>query len=221
MRETVVLVPGVGMGGVEMILLGRHLERSGYEPKIFWHQPWHRDPSESAARLHAQVAELDSEVVHLVGHSMGGVAILRMLRDFSWQRPGRVVTLASPHGGFRAVRRLHRVPGGKEIAGRAANTVRETSAAEITPDREVGGIAGDWNIIFGSILAPGEPSDSLVAVRETVLSGMRDHAIFHQTHASMLANCTVWHAVEHFLKHGSFPADASRLDGPERSASVA
>ncbi len=206
MRESVVLVPGVGMGGVELIPIGRHLERAGFPSKVFWHQPWPHAPKESARRLRDALERVDSDVVHLVGHSMGGVAILRMLEDASWSRAGRVVTLASPHRGFTAVRRVNSVPGGAQVAGRAAMSVLEAPrSATIPAEREVGGIAGDWSLCFGGLLTPGESSDTLVCVEETKLPGMRDHAVFHQTHASMLLSPSVWRAVEHFLRLGTFP----------------
>jgi pimeloyl-ACP methyl ester carboxylesterase len=205
MSEFVVLVPGVGMGGVEMIPMGRHLERSGLPSKVFWHQPWPLDPSESARRLRDSLERIDADAVHLVGHSMGGVAILRMLEELEWNRPGRVVTLASPLSGFTAVRRVSAVPGGKHVAGKAAHSVRDAGEIGIAGDREIGGIAGNMNLCFGHLLAPGEASDTLVCVHETKLAGMRDHAVFRQTHASMLLAPPVWRAVEHFLRHGAFP----------------
>src|SRR5688500_14365103 len=57
----VVLVPGVGFGGLEMVPLARRLAERGYETRVFWHSPWRRHPSESARALHRMVASLEAD----------------------------------------------------------------------------------------------------------------------------------------------------------------
>src|SRR5262245_399754 len=131
MIPLVVLVPGVGFGGMEMLPLARRLERRGYATRVFRHQPWQRHPGESARALHRMVSALDAEVVHFVGHSMGGVVSLRMMTELAWHRPGRVVTLASPHRGFTAVRRVAALPGGRWIAGRGPLAVRDPGGSRV------------------------------------------------------------------------------------------
>src|SRR6185503_11149485 len=109
--ERVILVPGLGIAGVDLIPLAIRLRRKGYRVSVFWHFTGRPTLEESARRLFDMAGRHEEDVVHFVGHSLGGIVALRMLADHAWDRPGRVVTLGTPHAGITAARRVAKLPG--------------------------------------------------------------------------------------------------------------
>jgi hypothetical protein len=73
------------------------------------------------------------------------------------------------------------------------------------PGRELGSIAGDMPLGVG-LLIPGipRPSDGTVAVTETRLEGMSDHAVVHTSHFGLLFSRPAAEHVIRFLETGSF-----------------
>lgn len=208
MRESVVLVPGVGFAGAELIPLALRLSRRGYASSVFWH--WTGGPAltESARLLHRKASSLRGETVHFVGHSIGGLVILRMLADRSWGRPGRILTMGTPHAGLAAARLASGLPGARRLLGHGVRTAADGYPIPILGNREIGTLAGDRNLFFGTVLAPGQESDSLIGVAETRHPAGVSHRTVPETHAGMLYSRRVADLVEHFLRHGTFPADA-------------
>lgn len=71
MKKTVVLVPGVGMGGAEMYFLAGQLCRAGYTTHVFWFSPWTTDLGGAAEKLWRLVASLgEGASPQFVGHSL-------------------------------------------------------------------------------------------------------------------------------------------------------
>ena len=80
MREAVILVHGLWMGGWAMQGLRLLLSRRGYAATAFDYRSVAQSLDEHARRLAARIAESRQPAVHLVGHSLGGLVILRCLR---------------------------------------------------------------------------------------------------------------------------------------------
>ncbi len=104
--EAVVLVHGLWMTGREMRVLGGRLEESGFLVRYFRYRSWRGGLAQAASDLRCFVDATDGEQVHLLGHSLGGVVIAKMLEEASPSRPGRVAMLGSPMGGSAAARIL-------------------------------------------------------------------------------------------------------------------
>jgi hypothetical protein len=146
--------------------------------------------------------------VDLVGHSLGGLVIYRMLENEAAADlpPGRVVLMGTPFGGSRAARALGRDAVGRVILGRGANE-------ELIPrierrwafSRELGVIAGSVNTGLGRLVTPlPEPSDGTVAVEETRIDGMKEHLVMAVSHTAMVFSSRVAAQVAHFLQSGAF-----------------
>ena len=99
MREAVVLVHGIWMRGGSLLVIARRLESAGYVCHPFTYASVRRTAAENADRLQVFSARLDADIVHFVGHSLGGIVILHLFDRHPWQRPGRVVFLGSPVNG--------------------------------------------------------------------------------------------------------------------------
>lgn len=204
MSERIILVPGVGLAGAELLLLQLRFRRRGYRVTLFRHWTARHPLDESAHALWKAASARTEGTIHFVGHSLGGLVILRMLADHRWDRPGRVVTMGTPHAGLRAVRRLARLPGAQRLMGPAVLAASSAGPTEIAHDREVGVLAGDRSPILGSLVVPGEPSDTVIAVAETRHPGSHDYLTMPETHYSMLFSGRVAARIDSFLREGRF-----------------
>lgn len=188
-----------------MALLGRRLRRCGFTPYRFRYPSLRGTVAGNAARLHAFVDGIPGETLHLVGHSLGGLVIRRFLRDFPGQRPGRVVTLGTPHTGSEVARRIRRGPLGTVLIGRGAEDGLLEGLPPWPPGRELGSIAGRLSLGVGWLM-PGlpRPNDGTVAVAETRLEGMTDHLTVPASHMGLLVSREAARQTCHFLEHGRF-----------------
>jgi pimeloyl-ACP methyl ester carboxylesterase len=199
----ILLVPGVGLAGTELLPLATRLRAKGYQVSVFWHFTGAL-PLEESARLLWNVANRQSEeIVHFVGHSLGGLVVLRMLADHAWNRPGRVVTLGTPHAGLAAARRFAGWPGGGRILGPGVHAAANGEPIPLPEDRELGILAGDRNF-FGSMIVEDSVSDSLITIEETRHPGSRAHVTVSHTHAGMLLAGPVVEQIDSFLREGRF-----------------
>src|SRR5690625_7275382 len=110
----------------------------------------------NAVALHAFTAGLQAQQLDLVGYSLGGLVVLRMLDEFEDVPPGRVVLLGSPVNGSAvaekaAARRIFR-----PLVGQAGSAL-EDGFAHATAGRENAEIAGNRTVGLG--LLPGRNDD--------------------------------------------------------------
>src|SRR5690606_6913940 len=104
-RPPVVVVHGLWMPGAETAYVRHRLAAAGFEPHVFRYRSVAEGLDANARRLAELVRALPEGAVHFVGHSLGGVLILRMLELFpELDRGGRVVCLGSPLAGTSAGR---------------------------------------------------------------------------------------------------------------------
>ncbi len=209
--ELVILVHGLYMHGVAMLPLRRRLGACGFHARQFSYPSLRLSVAENAARLARSLRDVDTPVVHFLCHSLGGLVVRSMLLESSWQRPGRVLTLGTPHLGCYVARRLGANPALAWILG---NSLRHGLDGDIPPwprGREVATIAGDKALGAGRVV-PGlpKPNDGTVAVAETVLGPDYPHTILAVTHSSMLISRRVADYVCAYLKTGHFPGPDSR-----------
>ncbi|HEX7524509.1 MAG TPA: alpha/beta fold hydrolase, partial [Candidatus Deferrimicrobium sp.] len=115
--EAVVLIHGLWMTGTEMRVLGGRLEESGFRVRYFRYHSWRGGLAQAADALREFVEATEGERVHLVGHSLGGVVIAKMLEEAPRSRPGRVAMLGSPMGGSATARIVSRCRVGRWLVG--------------------------------------------------------------------------------------------------------
>lgn len=200
----VVLVHGLWNRGWFMTVMARRLRAKGHKVDVFSY-PTRSDCLDGHAdALHAFIDKIDSNELHLVGYSMGGLVILNLLSRYDDLPPGRVVLMGTPVKGSSVVRRLEKLPGQKLLFGKARDNLLQ--GYEHAPEaRETGMIRGTRALGLGQVAGPhGEPSDGTVAVSETELEGLTDAVEMEVSHSEMLVSAGVVEQVEHFLLHGEF-----------------
>jgi len=123
--EAVVLVHGLWTHGMVMWLMARRIARCGYRTACWSYPSMRSTLTENAQSLARYCASLDAHRVHFVGHSMGGLVVLRMLESPQKFPAGRVVLTGTPYGGSYAARRLARLMARREqtVAAAVAGTV--------------------------------------------------------------------------------------------------
>lgn len=203
---SVVLVHGLWLPGPELFFLRRKLQAAGFRTYRFSYRSVADDLDENAARLAAFIADLPSERLHVVGHSLGGIVILRLLERQPLTGGGRVVCLASPLTGTVAGQALAGYPGGSALLGRSmASFFTDGPVTRWSGAQELGLIAGDSPLGLGQFISSlPAPHDGTVAVEETRLEGATDHIVLPVSHLSMLCSGVVADQVVSFLNSGRF-----------------
>ncbi len=208
-NAAVVYVHGLWMRGSEAALLRWRLRRRyGYDWYTFRYDSVRTPMAQIAAALGERIGRIDAPRVHLLGHSLGGLVILRCLERYRPPQPGRALFLGTPAAGSRAARRLGRWRLGRRLLGRAI-------AEELLVDRErrwpssagraLGIIAGPLPRGLGRLLLEfGETNDGTVAVAETSLEGAAQSCRLAVSHMGMLYSARVAHQTGSFLEHGRF-----------------
>ena len=203
--QTVVLVHGLWMTGIDMALLRRRLRQCGFRTMQFSYPTVRCNIVQNAARLQRFVNRINAEVIHFVGHSLGGLVIRQYIHDFPEQRPGRIVTLGTPHNGSLVAQQFNRSSIGRMILGHSLDRGLLGNIPPWKDNREIGVIAGNLGIGVGQLI-PGlpKPNDGTVAVAETFFNGMTDHIEIHASHTALLFSSEAVRQTCGFLKNGHF-----------------
>jgi pimeloyl-ACP methyl ester carboxylesterase len=211
----VVYVHGLWLNGWESALLRRRLSRDlGCGTRSFPYRSVSADLAANASALGEFLRKQRADILHLVGHSLGGLVILEFFNGMASKPaaneltlpPGAVVLLGCPARGSRAARNLARRPFGRWMLGR---TGREALLALREPAwsgaRNLGVIAGDLSIGFGRLVGPfDEPNDGTVMVSETQIAGARQHLTLHASHSALVYSDAVARHTAAFLRDGHF-----------------
>lgn len=195
------------MGGWVCQPLKFFLQRAGFEVFLFSY-PSTREPlGANVQRLARRVAALGERRLHFVGHSLGGLLVLKYLADFPPARLGRVVTLGSPYAGCHAAERLGAYPLGRRLLGRSLPEWAEQRPTRWSTPLELGVIAGTRGFGMGRLFAPDlpRPNDGVVTVAETAIPGGRECLLLPVSHSGMLVSRRVARAIAAFLRSGHFP----------------
>ncbi len=209
MSAVVVYVHGLWLSGVEGGWLRRRLAQDlGAETLAFSYPSVVADATANALALAKFLGEIRADTVHLVGHSLGGLVILKYFEDGVGAQlpPGRVVLLGSPSRGSRAARGLARMPFGTKILGRSGGEELLAPRDRVWKGmRDLGVIAGDLGVGLGRLVGTGtEPSDGTVLVEETRIDGATDHLVMRVSHSGMLFSGAVASQAGVFLRTGVF-----------------
>lgn len=200
----VVLVHGLWNRGWSMAVMAKRLRALGRRVEVFSYRSRNDSLEGHANALHTFLSEIDSEQLHLVGHSMGGLVILNMLSRYDDLPPGRIVLMGTPVKGSGVIKRLEKLPGQKLMFGKARDCLLQ--GFEHTPSaHETGMIRGTRAVGLGRIAGQrGEPNDGSVTLSETQLDGLKDSVDLNVAHSQMLISAEVVEQVEQFLLIGRF-----------------
>ena len=205
-NEQVVLVHGLWMNGAVMGWMARRIARAGYTVHCYTYPSVRLSMAENARRLAAFCQSLGARPLHLVGHSLGGLLITRMLDEPHRLGIGRVVLLGAPFVDSFAARRLSRVRMGCVAVGASVGEWLQGARSETLANYDIGVIAGRRGIGLGVVMAPDLPAphDGTVCVSETHVPGEHDHIVLPVTHTQMVISVLVVRQVCEFLRHGCF-----------------
>jgi pimeloyl-ACP methyl ester carboxylesterase len=172
-----VLVHGFAYRAWILTALARRLRGHGLDVRRFSYPSRGQDVTHNANSLKEFVTSIDCESLHLVGHSLGGIVILRMLEKCGGLPPGRVVLLGTPLMGSAAARSLSRFRAMRWVFGKAGEILNEARVG-LPTGRRVAMIAGNRPVGLGRLSGalPGA-SDGTVAVDETRHPQLADHVI--------------------------------------------
>jgi len=205
----VVLVHGLYLRPLLLRPLARRLRARGLRTRLFGYRSWAADLDHAVSALQRELDTLTDPVIHLVGHSLGGLLLLELQRA-GYRPRGRVVLLGSPLGGSRVAERLAQRRGGRWLLGRNRERMRQGFDGD-AGNVEIGVIAGRTAIGVGRLLAGhGGTGDGTVELDETWLPGLSDRIVMAQSHTSLLFSAAVAIEITTFLAHGRFSAAAER-----------
>lgn len=204
-RPQVVLLHGIWMRAGITARLAARLGSAGFEVSSFDYPSIRAPFSAHHARLRTLIQALPRPV-HLVGHSLGGVLAV----DFLQRSPlpladvARVVCLGSPLNGSALARRLRQVRLDRLGMGHARDALVE-GLPPWTGPQALGVVSGE--VAFGLSLLLGplpRPNDGTVAVTETRLPGITDHASVNAAHTALLFSERAAALTVKFLRDGDF-----------------
>jgi len=206
MNRKVILVHGLWYGRLGLTLLRRRLNRAGFDCHGFSYPTMRRPLAANARSLYEFARRFDDGPLDFVGHSLGGLVILRMLDEFGGLPPGRVVLLGSPVRGSAVAGEAADLPLIRPLVGRA-KTALEYGFRAAPADRETGTVMGTGHVGVGRLFRNLKtPSDGVVAVEECRLQGVTDELILPVTHTGLVTSRQVAEAVARFLESGRFGA---------------
>lgn len=207
-RRDVVLVHGLWYGPLSLALMARRLQARGFRTHAFAYPTLGRSLASNARALFEYARGLQLPALDLVGHSLGGLVILRMLDEWVGLPPGRAVLLGSPVRGSATASRIVHMPWTRPLVGQA-RTALEYGFSHAPADREIGVIAGTRPVGLGRMVASLElPHDGTIAVAETRLPGAADQLDLPVSHTGLVLVPAVVDAIESFLRHGHFARGA-------------
>jgi pimeloyl-ACP methyl ester carboxylesterase len=209
--STVLLVHGLWMSGFELGVLKHRIEADPQFQAVAFSYPSLTGTMSDHVRALVDFARAQkTERLHFIGHSLGGLVILRALQLTDDLPPGRAVLLGTPLQGSRAAQGVARLPFGKMILGAAVNEeIVECASRQWSGRRDVGVIAGSMGMGLGRLFANlNADHDGTVLVEETQLPGCSDHLVLSTSHTGMLFSAEVAEQAAHFLREGKFRREA-------------
>jgi pimeloyl-ACP methyl ester carboxylesterase len=168
------------------------------------------DAGANARALAKYLTAIRADTLHLVGHSLGGLVILKLFDEnveaAGRLRPGRIVLLGPPLRGSRTAQNLARLPFGRKIMGVGVEAeLMVPRERRWNLARDLGIIAGDLGFGLGRLVGTlGGPSDGTVLVEETQLAGAAERVVLRVSHTGMLFSGQVAKQAAAFLRTGRF-----------------
>jgi len=210
--ESVVVLHGLARSSDSMSRMASALEKAGYHVcNVSYPSRKHSievlttDFVAPAVRA-CQSSETDT--VHFVTHSMGGLVVRQLAKTEADLRIGRVVMLSPPNHGSEVVDKLGELSLFRLINGPAG---LQLATSEESVPRTLGSASFDVGIITGnrtinpllSWLIPGA-DDGKVSIESAKLEGMADFCVIPSTHPFIMKNKQAIEQTLGFLAKGRF-----------------
>ena len=208
-RDSVILVHGLWMNGMEMSVLRRRLQlEHDFEAQTFAYPTLHGDAREIGRELAETAREAGRRGgrVHLVGHSLGGAIVYKALVECGAEVDGNAVLIGSPLNGSRAAQGVARHPMLRPLLGpHVLRELAEPCGRAWNRPGSLGVIAGSMRMGTGQYFTRfDEDHDGSVAVSETMIPGLHDHLVLPHSHMGLIFAADVAAQVAHFLRQGRF-----------------
>lgn len=219
--ECVVLLHGLARSSLSMERMSWFLEENGYAVANVDYPSRDYKIEELASMAIEngldQCAVMNSiDTVHFVTHSLGGILVRYYFSENQYDSLGRVVMLAPPNRGSRAVDELQDWPGFEWLNGPAGYQLgkgEDSIPLQLgTPDFDFAVVAGNASIDPVTSAVLDDPDDGRVSVADTRLDGMSDFRLVDASHAFIMQKSDVFELVRAFLVTGSFPPEEEADD---------
>lgn len=203
MTNRVLLVHGLWMRSFAMRWLATRLQGQGFDAALFGYYSLMQDTDAVVARLADAMAQYPS--AHVVAHSLGGLLSLRAAEQVGTARIGRIVCLGSPLAGSQAATSIvAKIPAGATLVGHN-RALLASGIGRIPAGLQVGAVAGCVPRGLGGVLAHFAcEHDGTVAIAETRVPGLADHAVVHASHSGLLFSDAAARRATEFLRQGRF-----------------
>ncbi|WP_428239907.1 alpha/beta fold hydrolase [Gynuella sp.] len=213
-KQNVILIHGLGRTSRSMQSMQRFLQDQGYNVcRIDY--PSQEYPVETlASYLSNSIARIErhnSQPIHLVTHSLGGILARYSLQYMSLPANSRIVMLSPPNHGSEIIDRFQKWKLFSRIMGPAA--LQLSTATDSLPNM-IPGIKAEFGIITGSDSSDpwfnwlfDETTDGKVTVTSARLAGMKDFLVLPVGHTMIMNNQRVQKETLFFLRHGRFMPD--------------
>ena len=193
------------MTGAVCAIQRAQLKHRGYRTTAFSYSSTRLPLAEITSRLAHAVTACAAPRVHILAHSLGGLAALDMLAQHPDLPVARVVLLGTPCISSRAAQQLGASKLGRSLIGQAILEWQPDRGIAAAGAFEIGMIAGTMRVGLGQLVARlSAPHDGAVCVDETRLPGLRDHLTVPVSHSGMIVSTRVMRQVCNFLEHGHF-----------------
>lgn len=203
MSGRVLLVHGLWMRSISMLWLANRLRGQGFDTELFGYYSLLQDTDAVIARLAETLREAPG--THVVAHSLGGLLALRAAEHVGVDRVGRIVCLGSPLAGSQAAASIvSKIPAGATLVGHN-RALLAAGIGQIPAGLQVGAVAGCVPHGLGGVVAHFAcEHDGTVAIPETRVPGLADHAVVHASHSGLLFSEAAARRATEFLREGRF-----------------
>lgn len=212
-KEIVILIHGFFGSRLDMFLIKRHLNKSGFDTRYFCYSSILTKIPSLGASLASELEALENDSsikrFHLVTHSMGGIVARSAFENQSFQKAGRVVTLTPPNRGSHVARLLAApfgwvFPSLKQISDDASSYVNSLGTFEASRQVELG--------IVRSL------KDRVIAQDCVQLSGCHEMIDVRIHHGVITWYPQTARLVEQFIRCGTFKNGAFRNNATSSNA---
>jgi len=204
-EETVILVHGLWMRGLVLRAHQHWLGAAGFAAQRFSYPSWQGGLADNVRLLSRCIEASPGDVVHLVGHSLGGIIALNAVTQTADPRLGRIVLLGTPCAGSHCATTLASCPALSWMVGRTFKDWLKLPRPVLPPAIDIGVIAGTRGVGLGRLIGGlAQPNDGAVALAETALPEAGERIALHVSHSGMLFSRACARQTAHFLATGRF-----------------